>query len=72
VETIHELLVVLTPDLKVISANRSFYETFKVASEQTEGRFVYRIGDHEWDIPAFILLRGNDFFDNLFQSQKIK
>ena len=30
VETIREPLIVLTPDLKVISANHSFYETFQV------------------------------------------
>jgi chemotaxis protein methyltransferase CheR len=56
-------LVVLTPDLKVISANRSFYKTFQVAPEETEGRFVYRIGVHSLDIPEFYLLRGNGFFD---------
>jgi len=31
VETIREPIIVLTPDMKVISANRSFYETFQVA-----------------------------------------
>jgi len=52
VETIREPLIVLTPDLKVISANQSFYEMFHLAPEETEGRFVYSIGDHAWDIPA--------------------
>jgi formate hydrogenlyase transcriptional activator len=52
VETIREPLVVLTPDLKIISANRSFYETFHVAPEETEGRFIFDIGNHQWDIPA--------------------
>ena len=52
VETIREPLIVLTPDLKVISANRSFYETFQVAPEETEGRFIFDIGNHQWDIPA--------------------
>jgi len=51
VETIREPLLVLTADLKVISANQSFYKTFKVTSEETEGRFIYTIGDHQWDIP---------------------
>ena len=31
VETIREPLLMLTADLKVITANRSFYETFQVA-----------------------------------------
>jgi PAS domain S-box-containing protein len=52
VETIREPLLVLTADLKVISANQSFYQTFKVAPEETEGRFIYSIGDQQWDIPG--------------------
>jgi formate hydrogenlyase transcriptional activator len=52
VETIREPLIVLTPDLRVIKANRSFYETFHVTAEETEGRFLYSIGDHAWDIPS--------------------
>jgi len=52
VETIREPLIVLTPDLKVLSANRSFYETFRVAPEETEGRFIFDIGNHQWNIPA--------------------
>jgi formate hydrogenlyase transcriptional activator len=52
VETIREPLIVLTPDLKVITANRSFYEIFHVTPAATEKRFVYSISDHAWDIPA--------------------
>jgi formate hydrogenlyase transcriptional activator len=52
VETIREPLIVLAPDLRVISANHSFYETFQVTPGETEGRFVYGIGDHQWDIPG--------------------
>ena len=52
VETVREPLIVLTPDLRVISANHSFYETFQVTREETEGRFVYSLGDHAWDIPS--------------------
>jgi PAS domain S-box-containing protein len=51
-ETIREPLLVLTADLNVISANQSFYQTFKVTPEETEGRFIYSIGNHQWDIPA--------------------
>src|SRR4030067_3135451 len=52
VDTIREPLCVPAPDLKVISAKPSFYETFQVAPEETEGRFIFDIGNHEWDIPA--------------------
>jgi PAS domain-containing protein len=64
-EIVREPLLVLTADLNVITANRSFYETFQVAPEQTERRFVYSIGDHSLNIPAFFLLQGNGFFDRL-------
>jgi len=52
VETIREPLVVLTADLRVTSANRSFYQTFEVMPEETEGQFIYDIGNRQWDIPA--------------------
>ena len=52
VETIREPLIVLTPDLRVITANHSFYRTFQVTPEETEGRFVYSLSDHAWDIPS--------------------
>jgi PAS domain S-box-containing protein len=52
VETIREPLVVLTADLRVTSANRSFYQTFKVMPEETEGQFIYDIGNQQWDIPV--------------------
>ncbi len=53
VETIREPFIVLTSDLRVITTNHSFYEMFNVTPEETEGRFVYSIGDHVLDIPAF-------------------
>ena len=65
VETIREPLIGLTPGLRVIRANRSFYEMFNVTPEETGGRFVYSIGDHVWDIPAFFLLQSNGFFVKL-------
>ena len=69
VETIREPLIVLTPDLKVISANRSFYETFQVAPEKIEGRLIFDIGNHQWDIPALRellekIIPQNTHFDN--------
>ena len=37
-----------------------------MTAEETEGRFVYSIGDHAWDIATFFLLQINGFFDNYF------
>ena len=52
VNTVREPLLVLNADLHVRSANRSFYETFRVEPPETEGRFIYDLGDGQWDIPA--------------------
>jgi len=63
--------MVFTADLKVITANRSFYDRFHVTAEETKGRFVWSIGDRSLDIPAFSLLQGNIFFDNYFRLVKV-
>ena len=51
VETIGEGILVLEPDLTIRFANRSFYDTFAVAPEDTIERKLYEIGDGQWDIP---------------------
>jgi PAS domain S-box-containing protein len=51
VDTIREPLLVLTPDLKVRSANDSFYRDFQVNREATENRPLYELGNGQWDIP---------------------
>jgi len=50
-ETVREPLIVLDADLKVVSANRTFYQTFKTKPEETEGQLVYDIGNQQWNIP---------------------
>lgn len=49
--TIHDPLVILDRDLKVIRATDGFYQTFKVTEEETEGNFIYNLGNKQWDIP---------------------
>ena len=56
VNTIHEPLIVLDADLRVLAASRAFYETFKVDPEQTHGCLLYDLGDGQWNIPALRLL----------------
>ena len=51
VETVREPLLVLTADLRVRSANQSFYRAFDATREGTEGRMIYELGNHQWDIP---------------------
>jgi two-component system CheB/CheR fusion protein len=51
VDTIHEPLLVLNADLKVVSANRSFYDFFHVLPEEAMGRSLYDLGNNHWNIP---------------------
>jgi two-component system CheB/CheR fusion protein len=50
--TIHDPLVILNKDLRVIRATDGFYQTFKVTEEETEGNFLYDLGNKQWDIPV--------------------
>jgi PAS domain-containing protein len=56
IETVREPLVVLDTDLRVISVNHSFYQTFKVAPEDTEGKLIYDLGNYQWNIPKLQVL----------------
>ena len=51
IHTIDECLVVLDAQLRVVSANRSFYETFKTTAEQVEGQLFHTFNKGRWDIP---------------------
>ncbi|MCF7917127.1 MAG: diguanylate cyclase [Candidatus Omnitrophica bacterium] len=50
-DTLREPLIVLNADLKIVSANRSFYRTFNVKPEDTENQYIYDLGNSQWDIP---------------------
>jgi two-component system, chemotaxis family, CheB/CheR fusion protein len=69
ITTIRESLIILDPELKVISANRAFYETFEVSPEQTESRLIYELGNGQWNIPRLrevlenILVENSSFQD---------
>lgn len=51
IETVRGPLLVLDGDLRVISANHSFYETFQVSPVEAENRLIYDLVDRQWDIP---------------------
>ena len=44
VDTVREPLLVLDRDLRVVAASRSFYLTFKVRPEDTQGSAVVHVG----------------------------
>ncbi len=52
IATLREPFLVLDHDLRVKTANRSFYDSFHVSKEETENRLVYDLGNGQWDIPA--------------------
>lgn len=56
IDTVREPFLVLDQDLRVLAASRSFYHTFKVSSDDTQGRPLYALGDGQWDIPGLRLL----------------
>lgn len=51
VQTVRESLIVLSPELKVLSVNDHFVNTFKVSHEETEGNNLFDLGNGQWDIP---------------------
>jgi two-component system CheB/CheR fusion protein len=69
VDTVREPLLVLDGDLKMQSANHSFYQTFKTTPPETEGRLIYDLGNGQWDIPRLRelleeIIPQNAVFDN--------
>ncbi len=57
--SIREPLILLAPDLKVITANPSFYRAFNVKPDETEGVLIYDLGNRQWDIPKLRQLLEN-------------
>ena len=51
IATVREPLIVMDANFKVITANPSFYQTFRVTTEQTENHILYELGNGQWDIP---------------------
>jgi two-component system CheB/CheR fusion protein len=52
IETVREPLVILDTELRVKSATAAFYRVFATASNETEGKLLYDLGNGHWNIPA--------------------
>jgi two-component system CheB/CheR fusion protein len=50
--TIHDSLVILNKELKVLRASEGFFQMFKVKEKETEGVFLYELGNKQWDLPV--------------------
>ncbi|MBP6946117.1 MAG: PAS domain-containing protein [Candidatus Pacebacteria bacterium] len=51
VEVARESFLILDSNLRVVSANPTFYENFQVSPEQTENVLLYELGNGQWNIP---------------------
>ena len=51
VTTIHEPLLVLDQDLRIKSANKSFYKDFSITEEETIGKILFELQNRGWNIP---------------------
>ncbi len=67
--TIHEPMIVLDKNLRVKSANKTFYKQFIAKEEETEGVLLYDLGNKQWNIPRLrelledILPKNSHFHD---------
>jgi two-component system CheB/CheR fusion protein len=58
VATVRQPLLVLGGDLRVKTANRTFYEMFRVRPDETENQFIYNLGKAQWNIVKLRKLLG--------------
>lgn len=68
-ETIHEPILILDNTFKVKSANKSFYEKFKVKKEETEEHVLFELGEKQWNITELkhkleAIFKKDDNFEN--------
>jgi len=69
VDTVRLPLIVLNRDLQVLTANRAFYDTFRLTPQETENKSIYVLNNHAWNIPKLKnllekILPTNTHFDN--------
>jgi two-component system, chemotaxis family, CheB/CheR fusion protein len=56
VETMREALIVLDKDLRVFTANQSFYRMFQTTTTETENHLIFELGNGQWNTPQLRLL----------------
>ncbi len=66
VDIVREPILILDKDLRVLSANDSFYRMFQVEPKDTEKKIVYELGNGQWNIPALRRLLENILPQNTF------
>lgn len=51
VDVARESFLILDAKLRIVSANPTFYQSFKVSAEETEHALLYKIGNGQWNVP---------------------
>ncbi|MEW5980494.1 MAG: PAS domain-containing protein [Acidobacteriota bacterium] len=51
VDAVRAPLLVLDANLRVLSANRSYYQAFRVTPQETEGKPLFELGNGQWNMP---------------------
>jgi two-component system CheB/CheR fusion protein len=51
ISTIRDPLIILDSQLRIKRATAGFYNKFKTNEKQTEGKYIYDLGNQRWDIP---------------------
>ncbi len=69
INTIREPLIVLNPNLLVVSANKSFYTVFNLKADDVEGKKFYDLSEGKWGIKKLRellenILPENNFFED--------
>ena len=67
VDIVHEPVLILDKDFRVLGANERFYQSFQVEPRDTENKIVYELGNGQWNIPSLKklledILPKNSFF----------
>jgi signal transduction histidine kinase len=75
VETVREPLIILDESLRIKTANKSFFDAFKVTKEDTYNKLLFDIGNGQWDIPELKkllkeILPKNSHFENFEVTHK--
>jgi len=51
IDTVPEPLLLLDQNLRVRTASRAFFSTFKATPDDTIDEYLYDLGNGQWDIP---------------------
>jgi two-component system CheB/CheR fusion protein len=65
VSTIRDPLIILDKDLHVKRATEGFYKKFRTSEKDTEGQYIYDLGNKQWDIPKL-----KEILEELLPSKK--